>query len=128
MAVVLIEDGEILLARRAAPSFHGMWCIPCGHVRIGETLEEAARREFKEETGLDVRIEDACFVYMSYQVPHRPVLGVWYRGKREGGELTAAGDAAEVRFFPLDAPPSDLAFDGDKLLIEKLGTRIRREV
>ena len=97
-----------------------MWCIPCGHVITGETLEEAARREFKEETGLDVRVEDVCFVYLSYQLPDRPVVGTYFRGTRQGGELVAADDAAEARFFALDAPPSDLAFDGDKLLIEKL--------
>ena len=100
-----------------------MWCIPCGHVITGETLEEAARREFKEETGLDVRVEDVCFVYLSYQLPERPVVGTYFRGTRQGGELAAADDAVEVRFFALDAPPSDLAFDGDKLLIEKLRTQ-----
>ena len=120
--MVLVENGQILLVRRAAPSFHDMWCIPCGHVQIGENLEEAARREFKEETGLDVRVEDVCFVYLSYQLPDRPVVGTYFRGTRQGGELEAADDAAEARFFALDAPPSDLAFDGDKLLIEKLET------
>lgn len=104
-----------------------MWCIPCGHVAKGESLEDAARREFKEETGLNVRIDGVCFVYLSYQVPERPVLGVWHSGIREGGELAAADDAAEARFFPLDAPPSNLAFDGDKLLIDKLRTQYERE-
>ena len=124
---MLIEDGQILLVRRAAPSFHGMWCVPCGHVAKGESLERAARREFKEETGLDVRIEGVCFVYLSYQIPDRPVLGVWHSGIREGGKLAAADDAVEARFFPLDAPPSNLAFVGDKLLIEKLRTQHERE-
>ena len=56
------------------------------------------------------------------QRPDRPVVGTWFWGTRTGGVLQAADDAAEARFFPLDEPPSDLAFDGDKLLIEKLKT------
>ncbi len=120
MAVVLIEDGEILLARRRAPSFHGMWCIPCGHVAEGETLEEAARREFFEETGLDVTIGDVLFAHLSFQLPERPVLGVWFVGSRAGGQLVADSDASEVRFFPIAQPPPELAFTGDRLLIEKL--------
>lgn len=97
-----------------------MWCIPCGHVDEQETLEESARREFKEETGLDVEIGAVCFAHQSLQRPDRPVVGTWFWGRRVGGELQAGDDAAEVRFFGFDALPADLAFDGDKLFLEKL--------
>lgn len=52
VAVVLIEDGKLLIGRRR----DGGWCIPCGHVEYDETVEEAAIREMAEETGLVVSL------------------------------------------------------------------------
>jgi len=55
-AVVRRDDGRILVIRRGHAPSKGLWSIPGGRVETGETLEEAARREVAEETGLDVRI------------------------------------------------------------------------
>ena len=120
VAVVLVEDGRILLARRRYTQTAGMWCIPCGKVEQGEDVREAARREFLEETGLEVELVDTLFVHSSFQKPHRPVLGVWFSGRVVGGELTAGDEVQELAFFPLDTPPADLAFEADLLVIEEL--------
>lgn len=55
-AVVRRPDGRILVIQRGHPPSQGLWSIPGGRVEPGETLEEAARREVAEETGLDVTI------------------------------------------------------------------------
>lgn len=52
-AALLERDGKILLTKRAIQPFQGSWCIPGGHIEIGEPIQEAIKREVKEETGLD---------------------------------------------------------------------------
>jgi 8-oxo-dGTP diphosphatase len=59
VGVIIVKDRKVLLLKRVenrGPEyrFPGYWCIPGGHVELGETLEQAAIREVKEETGLDV--------------------------------------------------------------------------
>ncbi len=54
-AVVLRDDGAVLLVRRARPPLAGTWTLPGGKVEPGETLEAAVVRELREETGLEVR-------------------------------------------------------------------------
>jgi 8-oxo-dGTP diphosphatase len=117
---VLIEEGRILLARRRSSLFDGMWCIPCGYVEIDESVQEAARREFREETGLEVEVGEVQFVHSGFEVAHRPVVGIWFRGRAVGGELAPGSDVRELAFFPLDAPPTELAFEGDRLVIDML--------
>ena len=125
VAVVLMEEDRILLALRRYTRTAGMWCIPCGKVEPGEDVREAARREFLEETGLKVEIGDPIFVHSSFHKPHRPVLGIWFLGRVLSGEMAASSDVSEVRFFPLEAPPPNLAFEGDKLVIDKLQRSLR---
>jgi 8-oxo-dGTP diphosphatase len=120
VAVVLVEDGKVLLARRRSSLFGGMWCIPCGYVEGDEDVREAARREFREETGLEVEVVEVVEVHSSFQVPGRPVVGIWFWGRAVGGRLRPGDDVRELRFFSLDAVPEDLAFEGDRLVLEKL--------
>ncbi len=120
VAVVLIEGGQILLVRRRSSLFDGMWCIPCGYVEIDESVQAAARREFREETGLEVEVGGVEFVHSSFEVAHRPVLGIWFRGRVVGGELAPGKGVRELAFFPLDAAPAELAFEGDRLVIDML--------
>ena len=56
-AAILERDGRVLLTRRAIPPFQGRWCIPGGHIERGEKVEDAIRREVKEETNLDFQTQ-----------------------------------------------------------------------
>jgi mutator protein MutT len=66
-AVVRDESGRILVVRRARPPSQGLWSIPGGRVEPGETLAEAARREVREETGLDVDVRE---ILGHVDIPH----------------------------------------------------------
>lgn len=120
VAVLVVQDGCVLLVRRRSSVFNGMWCVPCGHVEADEDVKDAARREVLEETGLLVEIDDVHAVHSNFQIPGRPIVGIWFRGRIVGGELCPGSDAAEVRFFALEDLPPDLAFDTDRIVLERL--------
>ena len=115
VAVVLLEADRLLLGLRR----DGGWCIPCGHVEWDESVEEAAVREFAEETGLTVALEGVLAVHSNFHDPAHHTVGVWYCGRRTAGHLRAGGDLVAVRFFPLDDLPP-LKFPTDAQVVAAL--------
>ena len=116
VAVVLLESGRLLLGERR----DGGWCIPCGHVEWDESIEKAAVREFAEETGLQVELEGVLAVHSNFHNPDDHTVGVWYRGRRMGGELRAGGDLLQVAFYDMDKLPC-LKFPTDRMVVTQLG-------
>lgn len=118
-----MEDGGIVLVRRKHPP--PGWALPGGFVEAGESAAAAARRELREETGLDVELTELFHVYADpARDPRGPTLGVVFIG-RARGTPAGADDAAEARIFPPDALPAPLAFDHGLILADY--RRYRRE-
>lgn len=122
VAGVILRGNQIVMVRRKYGTNKGKWCIPCGNVEVGEDVRTAVRREIKEETGLDVEVGDIVDVLSTHHSPERSVVGVWFFVKEKGGNLVTEDDAAEVQLFPLDESPTDMAFEADREIIERLKT------
>lgn len=108
---VLVSDetGRLLYTRRAHQPAMGRWAFPSGFVDRGEEIRAAARRELREETGLDVELDGMLGVYSR---EGDPVVFVVFAGHPRGGELQASSEALEVCFFALDElPPPAFPFD-----------------
>jgi 8-oxo-dGTP diphosphatase len=112
---IIIRQGDsvVLIERKNAPLG---WALPGGFVDYGESLEQAALREAREETGL---ILSDLRQFRAYSDPGRDprqhnismVFSASAAGAPAGGD-----DAAQARLFPLDALPADLCFDHGQIL------------
>lgn len=106
VGAVIVDDDRVLLVRRAMEPSRGRWSIPGGVVELGEGLEEALRREVREETGLSVEVVERCAVLDRIyrdewgRVRYHYVL-VDFTCRPTGGELRAGGDIGEARWVPL---------------------------
>ena len=126
VAIVVVEDGRLLLGRRAQGRDRGgLWCIPCGYVEWGEEIRDAAHREFLEETGLEVEPGEVFAVHSNFHNPDSLTVGVWFRGRLTGGKLEALDDLDDVGFFDPASLPGPLAFPTDELVIDQLREELR---
>ncbi len=114
--MVLVEKGKILLIKRGREPYVGHYALPGGFVEYGEKTENAAVREMKEETGLEVKIVRLLGVYSDpSRDPRGHTVSVVYEVKRISGNVSSGDDAAEAKFFPLKKLPP-LAFDHKKII------------
>ena len=103
---------EMLFIKRKNEPFKGQWAIPGGFVDEGEDLEEAARRELQEETGLEVKgLEQLAAFGKPGRDPRQHTVSIAYVGfADENARAIGADDADEAEWFPVDNLPQ-LAFD-----------------
>jgi 8-oxo-dGTP diphosphatase len=114
--VVLIQDDRVLLIERRYEPLG--WALPGGFVDPGETVEHAAVREVKEETGLDCTLSHLLHVYSDpARDRRRHTLSVVFIGAVVGDPTANAGDdAGDAVWHSLDALPSPIAFDHAQIL------------
>jgi ADP-ribose pyrophosphatase YjhB (NUDIX family) len=114
--IIELEDKGIILIKRAKEPFG--WAVPGGFVDYGESLEDAARREAREETSLKVELLGQLGAYSAPdRDPRHHTISVvfWARAR---GKPEARDDALEVGVFTKENLPSPLAFDHKQILAD----------
>jgi len=104
VGLFVVKDGRVLLVRRGNEPGRGKWSLPGGRVRFGERSEDAAVREMREETGLEVRLRKVVDVVdVFWRGPEGELLEhfviVDFEAEVVGGELRASDDAIDARWF-----------------------------
>ena len=115
-AVLVEQDGRVLLTRRVNDPHRGEWTLPAGFVDAREDPARAAERECLEETGLVVRVSGLIDVISGREHPNGADMVILYRAEVVGGELAAGDDADQVGFFRREELPP-LAFRATKLAL-----------
>jgi len=115
-AIIELPDRRIVLIERGHPP--AGWAIPGGFVEYGESLEAAAVREAREETGLEIELLDLLYVYSdpARDPRHHTVTAVFIA--RAEGHPVGADDAASAIAVGEDTLPSPLAFDHARVLAD----------
>jgi 8-oxo-dGTP diphosphatase len=131
IVIFTIEQGalKVLLVKRGIEPFTGQYAIPGGFVLENESLDQAAMRELREETGVaEVYLEQLYSFGDPKRDPRGRVVTVAYYAliSAEHSQLRAGSDAAAAAWFAVDAVP-DLAFDHPKILayaVERLRNKL----
>ena len=116
-AVLVEQDGKILLVRRVNQPHQGFWTLPAGFVDAGEDPARAAERECLEETGLQVQVTVLLDVIPGQEHPAGAHIVIIYRVMVIAGELKAGDDADGVGFFDRDGLPP-LGFEATKRVLQ----------
>ena len=104
VGTVVMDSDMVLMIKRGKPPRQGSWSLPGGAQELGETIREAARREVREETGLQIEIFGLIDVVDSVRSDADDKIEYHYTlidlaGYSVGGTLMAGGDAQDCRWF-----------------------------
>ena len=118
--IIELKGGVVLIKRKNLPEG---WALPGGFVDYGETLEYAAAREAKEETGLDIKLIRQFHTYSDpRRDPRHHTITTVYVAKAQGTAI-AGDDAKEAGVFQKEALPDKIAFDHKEILNDYFSRR-----
>lgn len=119
-SVILVVDNQIVLVQRAEEPDIGQWDIPGGYLSWEETLEDCAKRELFEETGLQV--SDLSLLLIRSDPNWDPLgkqnIDHYYLATAYTGKEQSDAEVSQIKWFPLDALPEKIAFD-QRWIIER---------
>lgn len=114
-SVLIVKDGKVLLAKRGREPFRGAYDIIGGFIEADELPEDAAVREAKEETGLDVKITSLLGTYVDrYGEGGDYTLNLHYIGEILSGDMKPMDDIVGLEWFNISEVPLDSGFQNTK--------------
>lgn len=117
-AVLIEQDGRVLLVRRVNEPYRGLWTLPAGFIDAGEDPARAAERECLEETGLSVRVKRVLDVVAGREHENGADFVIAYQAEVISGTLSPGDDADEVAWFARSELPQ-LAFKATRTILEQ---------
>ena len=128
LAYIIYQNEVLLLYRNKKPNdYHeGKYVAIGGRLEPGETPLECVIRELKEETGLEVELDEIHAVESCFDDPRGNTILILYKAHITGGELKAGDDAVDVGFFPLNDLP-EIAFDCHRKTLSHLAKNVASE-
>ena len=107
VGAVVIKDEKVLLVKRGGPPSEGLWAIPGGRLKFGETLQQAAEREILEETGIVIRAANPIFIFDVLDKDEHGDIRYHYvivdlAAEYVSGEVNASDDAVDARWLSAD--------------------------
>jgi ADP-ribose pyrophosphatase YjhB (NUDIX family) len=120
VSVTIVRDGKYLLAKRAVEPHKGTWDILGGFIEAGESAEEAAVRELKEEIGLNTQVKAYLGTTWDTYAGQPSMIVMFLMETLDEKQPAAADDVEALEWFSLDAPmPEPIAFRNVRITIEK---------
>ena len=114
VGAVVLRGDHVLIIKRGKPPFLGCWSIPGGSLEFGERLEDGARRELREETGVEARILGLIDIFESHAGENgesQHILLIDYAAEWISGEPVAGDDAAAAEFVPFEEAVRRMSWD-----------------
>ena len=131
--MIVLRGDRVLVLRRGHAPKRGFLDVPGGFIEAGEEIEQAARRELREETGLTLgRVDWLGFYWDRYYIRgfgYFPTMNFYYFGRSRAGEPVAADDAATAEWVPLAGlgrPGQRLAWNHMRELFRDLRKKVKR--
>lgn len=102
VGALVIDDGKLLMIKRDREPGKGLWTVPGGRVELGEYLDQALRREVREETGLDIEVGGLAGIFEVVGDDHFVIHDYAAHLTTDGQEPVVGDEVAEIRWVPLE--------------------------
>jgi len=120
VGAVVARGDEVLLCRRAIEPRRGFWTVPAGFLELGESAAEGARRETREETGVEVRVVAPLVCFDILRIGQIYMIFAAEPTREDGLGVGTEAESLEVRWFTwAEVPWDELAFDATRLALER---------
>lgn len=121
-AVLVVKDGKILLGERNKKNAKGYWVLPGGGVRWGETIMEAAVREIKEETNLDIElVKFICYKEIMNLPENYHTITFYHLARPKDTEIKVSDDLSKAGFFPIEEIKKMKTADTVEIILKEAG-------
>ncbi|OGY22268.1 MAG: hypothetical protein A2126_03490 [Candidatus Woykebacteria bacterium GWB1_45_5] len=124
VGVFIVKDKKVLLAKRGIEPFKDWWDSIGGFIEAGESSQETATRETKEETGLDIKLIEILGTGKDVYAG-QPIVSTAFLAEIVGGKISPSDDVSQLKWFYLENLPEKIAFEGNKKVLDLLKKRFR---